>query len=98
MLHAKPGEELHELIAEAEKATLRAKDLTFQLLTFAKGGDPIKKLSSISEIIRDSAEFVLRGSNVRCEYQVAEDLWPAEVDRGQISQVIQNIILNAPGH
>ncbi len=83
------------LLEEAEKASLRARDLTQQLLTFSKGGGPVRRLASIKEIITDNADFVLRGSNVRCEYSFAEDLWPLEIDIGQISQVIQNIVINA---
>ena len=91
----KPEDKAYKLLDGAEKATLRAKDLTQQLLTFSKGGEPIKKLAAITEIISESSQFVLRGSNVRCEYQFAEDLWPVEIDAGQISQVIQNIVINA---
>jgi len=90
-----PKDEIYELLTESEKACLRAKDLTQQLLTFSKGGDPVKKLAAIDEIIRDSAGFVLRGSNVRCDFRFDEDLWSLEIDTGQISQVIQNIIINA---
>ncbi|MDH5298447.1 MAG: PAS domain S-box protein, partial [Desulfobulbaceae bacterium] len=88
-------EKTHQLLEQAEKASLRARDLTQQLLTFSKGGEPIKKLAAITEIIRESSQFVLRGSNVRCDYHFAEDLWPVEIDSGQISQVIQNIVINA---
>ena len=49
----------------------------------------------MSELIRDSATFTTSGSNVRCDFQMAPDLWPVEVDRSQISQVIQNLVLNA---
>lgn len=49
----------------------------------------------MTELIRDCAAFVLRGSDVGCEWDLAEDLWPAEVDVGQICQVIQNLVLNA---
>ncbi len=84
-----------ELLAIAEKASIRAKDLTLQLLTFSKGGEPVKKTASISEIIRGSADFILHGSNIACQYNIPEDLWFVEVDKGQMSQVIQNIILNA---
>ncbi len=85
----------YPILTEAKKASIRAKDLTQQLLTFAKGGDPVKRTSSIGEIVTDSADFVLHGSSVVCDYNIADDLWQAEVDTGQISQVIQNIILNA---
>jgi PAS domain S-box-containing protein len=91
----KPEEKVHELLLEAEAAAMRAKELTQQLLTFSKGGEPVKQLTSIANVIRDSASFILRGSNIRCEYNIPVDLWPVEVDTGQISQVTQNIIMNA---
>ena len=90
-----PKDEIYELLTETEKASLRAKDLTQQLLTFSKGGEPVKKIALIDAVIKDSAEFVLRGSNVRCDFKFDEELWPVAIDTGQISQVIQNIIVNA---
>jgi PAS domain S-box-containing protein len=89
-----PQESTHALLAEAEKASLRAKNLAQQLLTFAKGGEPVCQVMSIAEVITDSAAFVLRGSNVRCAPWFAPDLLPVDIDPGQISQVIQNIISN----
>lgn len=83
------------LLDEAEKACFRAKNLTGQLLTFAKGGAPVKENSDINEIIRDSSEFVLRGSSCSCSYVLSDSLFNVEVDKGQISQVIQNLIINA---
>jgi len=83
------------LLASAEKASLRAKGLTQQLLTFAKGGEPVTETSSIDEVIRDSAGFVLHGSNVACSYVIPDNLRLVNIDKGQISQVIQNIVLNA---
>lgn len=83
------------LLTEAKKAVLRAESLTKQLLTFSKGGDPVKDSTSLPELIRDSADFVLHGSHVSCEYHFPDDLWMADADSGQLSQVIQNIILNA---
>ncbi len=90
-----PADPINERLVEAEKALVRARDLTLQLLTFARGGMPIKKTSSIRELIVDSASFVLRGSRARCEFFIPDDLRPVEVDPGQISQVIQNLVLNA---
>jgi PAS domain S-box-containing protein len=86
---------IHERLEEAEKACMRAKDLTYQLLTFSKGGDPVKRATSIWEIIKESADFALRGSNVRCDFNVEENKWLIDGDAGQISQVINNIIINA---
>jgi two-component system cell cycle sensor histidine kinase/response regulator CckA len=82
-------------LAEAEQAGLRARDLAKQLLTFARGGTPVKELASISEIIRDSAKFSCAGTQARCEISIPKNLWPAELDPGQISQVIQNLVINA---
>ncbi len=93
--YASPDEPTYTLLVEAEKASLRAKDLTQQLLTFSRGGEPVRKTTSITEIITDSSTFVLRGSNVRCDTWFAPDLPSVDVDSGQISQVIQNIIINA---
>ncbi|MEW6109371.1 MAG: PAS domain S-box protein [Nitrospirota bacterium] len=94
-MYAKPGSELFERLVEAEKASMRAKDLTQQLLTFSKGGAPLKKAASIAEILRESAGLALRGSNVGCEFFLPDNLWPVEVDEGQISQVINNLVINA---
>ena len=81
--------------SDAEQAITRAQDLTRQLLTFAKGGTPVKKTSSVFEMLKDSARFVLAGANTRCEFDLAEDLGSFEVDQGQISQVIGNLVINA---
>jgi len=84
-----------ELIKEAEAATHRAKELTQQLVTFAKGGLPVKKPSRVADIVRDSATFALRGSSSRLSVNIDEELWLADADAGQISQVVQNLIFNA---
>ena len=94
-MYAKPGDKIFERLKEAENASLRAKDLTQQLLTFSRGGAPIKKTVFISKLLEDTVAFVLSGSNVRCEFSISGDLWPVEVDEGQISQVINNLIINA---
>jgi PAS domain S-box-containing protein len=82
-------------LTEAEKACLRAKDLTQQLLTFSRGGAPVKKISSCAELLKESAGFALRGSKCQCESSIPGDLLAVEVDEGQISQVIHNLIINA---
>ena len=85
----------YQLLDQAEKASERAKALTGQLLTFSKGGAPIKKITTISDIIIDCSTFALRGSKVKCDFNLPTNLWPVEIDEGQINQVIQNIIINA---
>ena len=92
----RPGDnDVSKPLQRALHASERATHLTRQLMTFAKGGAPVKQLASVAEIIRDSAEFALRGANVACKFTVTDDLWPAEVDTGQLSQVISNLVINA---
>jgi PAS domain S-box-containing protein len=86
---------IRESLADTEKAALRARDLTQQLLTFSKGGAPVKSPSSIVEIIKDSASFAIRGSRSVCAYDFAGNLWFINADRGQMSQVFQNLVINA---
>jgi len=88
-------ERVAERLNEAEKAVNRAQNLTRQLLTFSKGGAPITKLASISELLRETAEFALSGSAVKAEFSSRDNLRNVEIDRGQVSQVIQNLIINA---
>ncbi|MGE3536499.1 MAG: PAS domain S-box protein [Candidatus Tectimicrobiota bacterium] len=91
-----PGEhQAMPLLDEAERAAMRAQHLTQQLLTFAKGGLPVKKPTSLKELLKESVEFSLRGSNVRCAMTLPDDIWPANVDEGQITQVINNLVINA---
>jgi PAS domain S-box-containing protein len=90
-----PTSAAYPLLQDAKKASLRAKDLTQQLLTFSKGGDPVKKTTPIGKTIIDSANFVLHGSPVSCRFSIPDDLWLVDIDSGQISQVIQNLVINA---
>lgn len=94
-IYAPADESLQGALADAERASWRARELTFQLLTFAKGGAPIKKPGSIGETVRDLSVFFVKGSAVRCELLVPEVLWTVDFDPDQMGQVIQNIVLNA---
>ena len=94
-LQLKPDDPLYKRLEAAEKASLRATDLTQQLLTFSKGGSPIKATTSIGELIEGSASFALRGSNVKCEFHLPHSVWPVEADEGQMSQVMNNLVINA---
>jgi nitrogen-specific signal transduction histidine kinase/ActR/RegA family two-component response regulator len=94
-MDAAPGSELQNSLEQAEKASLRARDLTVQLLTFSKGGAPVLKLASLTELLKDTAKFALRGSRVKCHFSIPAGLWHAEVDAGQVSQVIHNLVINA---
>ncbi len=93
--YAQSGDKTYERLADAEKASLRARDLTQQLLTFSKGGAPVKKTISIKELIGDSACFSLRGSGAKCELSIADDLLHVDADEGQISQLMNNLVINA---
>ena len=82
-------------ISTASRATLRARDLTQQLLTFAKGGSPVRTALSLTDLVEEVADFVLRGTGIDCDFSHATDLWPAHADKAQISQVVQNLVINA---
>ncbi|MFZ2225263.1 MAG: PAS domain S-box protein [Candidatus Deferrimicrobium sp.] len=94
-MYANRKSEVYKRLEESGKAAERARDLTHQLLTFSKGGAPVKKTISLQELAKESANFVLRGSNVKCEFSFPADLWNVEADEGQISQVLNNLIINA---
>lgn len=94
VMHKSP-EDKDTKLAEAERACKQVSKLTKQLLVFSKGGGPVKELANIGEVLIDSATFALRGSSTKCEFSIPDDLWTAEVDEGQISQVINNLVINA---
>jgi signal transduction histidine kinase len=89
------GDKTYERLEEAERASSRAADLAQQLLTFAKGRVAVKKIISLPGLVRDAANFALRGSSTRCAFVISDDLWTVEADDGQICQAINNIVLNA---
>jgi PAS domain S-box-containing protein len=84
-----------QALDDAERAIVRARGLTQQLLTFSRGGAPVRRAASIADLVRDTAEFALAGSSIRCRFEFPTTLWPAHVDENQISQVVQNLVLNA---
>ncbi|MCB2181143.1 MAG: GAF domain-containing protein [Desulfobulbaceae bacterium] len=92
---ANQDKKLHRYLTNAKKASCRAQDLTQQLLTFSKGGMPVRKSVDLPCIIKETTDFLLHGSNIACRFLLPDDLWSAEVDEGQISQVFQNLLLNA---
>ncbi|HBA85007.1 MAG TPA: hypothetical protein DCZ95_13010 [Verrucomicrobia bacterium] len=89
------GEEATRRLEEAKRSVRMAQGLTQQLVTFAKGGEPIRKPTFLPGVIQESVGIALSGSTVRSDFLLPEGLWPAEVDPGQFSQVIRNIALNA---
>ena len=83
------------LIRELKNACGRARDLNNQLLTFSAGGAPVKEAASLELLVRETADFSLRGSNVKAQYRLPSGLWDVDIDRPQISQVVQNLVMNA---
>ena len=94
-LRVTPDSDVHKLLSAATTASVRAREITQRLLTFASGGVPITAAESIGQIVRETADFTLAGSNVRCEMRFDDDMRFVEIDKGQVTQVIQNILVNA---
>ncbi|MCB9078865.1 MAG: PAS domain S-box protein [Anaerolineaceae bacterium] len=90
-----PDHKSFAFLEMAGRSMESATNLTKQLLTFARGGDPIKETLSIGEALTEMAQFSLRGSNVKLHANIAPDLWPVEADKGQLNQVISNLVINA---
>ena len=92
---SEPDSKIHTRLAEAEKACMRATGLTQRLITFSKGGAPIKTTTTLRKLLEDSATHIRRDAKIEVDYSVQKGLHPCEIDRGQIGQVFRNIIINA---
>lgn len=88
-------DEAYQLLLEAELSMTKATELTHQLLTFSKGGDPIKEIIILEPLIRETAQFSLSGSNIRLVTDINPQLGNIFADKFQISQVISNLVMNA---
>lgn len=95
MMDCDPDDEIYKTLGEAEKASLRAKDLVNQFIIFSNGGAPIKKIISIGYLIEDTAAFSLSGTGIQSEINIEKDLWQADVDEQQVRQLINNLLINA---
>lgn len=89
------GGKVHHRLTAAENTVAQASELTGRLITFARGGDPIKKRSHVKDLIRDAVSLSIGESAVEKRFYLKGDLWPVEIDEGQIHQVIRNLALNA---
>jgi len=87
--------DLATCVREAESATLRARDLTQQLLTFANGGEPVRSAVDFTSVVREVTEFALHGAKANCTFDLEDGLWPVDADKGQLGRVIQNLVINA---
>jgi len=83
------------LLREAEKASVRTKDLTARLITFSRGGEPVKKVISIEDLVNDCVSSMLSDFSIACEINISDDIRSGEIDEQQMKQVIHNIIINA---
>ncbi len=87
--------EAHQMLGDVDEIVERATALTRQLLTFARGGEPVRQPCAIERLVRDSVAFTLRGASTIADYHIAKDVYHAEIDAGQICQVLSNLVLNA---
>ena len=90
-----PHNKSYELLTRAENISVQAHELTVQLHTYARSTVPDTKLVRIDGLIRDAVEAALKKSKVKCAYSLPDRLWPAEIDEGQISHVVHNLVTNA---
>jgi PAS domain S-box-containing protein len=90
-----PEDKAYALLSEAERISFLGKDLTQQLITFSKGGEPAKKVISLPHLVKGTAEKALSGSNIKYKCILPENLLQTEGDEAQIRQVINNIVVNA---
>lgn len=94
-MYAKPGYEVYDVLTEAEKASIRAKDLTSQLLSFSEGGSPVKKIIYLQEMVRDLLSLAGDSKAITYETTLPFNLWPVEVDESQMGQAINSLLITA---
>ena len=90
-----PQDIIYKLLNEVNEAAIVAKSLTQKLITFSRGGAPLKETSDMAALVRSVTEFSLSGSNIKCQFDVADDLWLVDVDKTQVSQAVHNLVMNA---
>ena len=91
----KPANDIAEFLNEAEKASQKARELANQLITFSKGGAPVKEIGSIEYLVKETTNLSLRGSNAKSEFLFSDDLWLVKFDEGQMKHAINNLVVNA---
>lgn len=90
-----PDEKVYSRLTDAEDACMEAKELSYRLLTFSKGGEPFRKKTIISDILKETVTLSLSGSSITSEFVIPDNLYPVEIDRDQIDEVLRNIVTNA---
>ena len=94
-MYVDPEDKIYRFLDTAERVSMRASDITKQLITFSRGGTPVKRTMYIGEFIKNTVYFSLSGFSVACEFHIADDLSPVDVDEDQLKQVIHNMVINA---
>ena len=90
-----PQDMVYRLLNEVNEAAIVAKSLTQKLITFSRGGAPLKETTDMAALVHSVTEFSLSGSNIKCQFDVADDLWLVDVDKTQVSQAVHNLVMNA---
>ncbi len=90
-----PQDMVYKLLKEVNEAASLAKSLTRKLITFSRGGAPIKETTDMAALVRSATEFSLSGSNIKYQFDMADDLWLVDVDKTQVSQAVHNLVMNA---
>ncbi|MEN8691430.1 MAG: ATP-binding protein [Desulfobacterales bacterium] len=90
-----PQDMISRLLNEVNEAAIVAKSLTQKLITFSRGGAPLKETTDMTALVRSVAEFSLSGSNIKCQFDLADDLWLVDVDKTQVGQAVHNLVMNA---
>ncbi|MBI5100782.1 MAG: PAS domain S-box protein [Nitrospirae bacterium] len=90
-----PGHEAHDKLRRAEESVARARELSLRLLTFSKGGEPFKRVTTVQDLLQDASVLSLGGSNISCDYDIPAGLHRVEADVGQVRQVLHNLLINA---
>lgn len=95
MLDEKVMAQVGDSLTDVEASAKRARDLTQQLVTFAKGGDPMRDSLDLVALLHNVAGFALSGAKARAEFRLPEDLWPVHADRNQLGRALQNLVVHA---
>ena len=94
-IYSEGVDKVNDTLDRAKDSALSARELTSRLLTFSKGGAPMKRKQDVAPFILESARLALSGSNVQAHFEISEDLWEVDVDIDQFGQVVRNLVVNA---
>jgi len=94
-METQPDSSLYEKLNQAEEHCIKAKALTHRLLTYSRSGSLVRKTASIGKILREATNFALSGKNVKCKFIIADGLWSAQINEGQMHQVVHYLVINA---